>query len=613
MPKDDLLYYYNQELAFIRQLGAEFAEAHPKIASRLRLGAKSVEDPHVARLIEAFALLNAKTRCKLEDDLPEYRDALLDILYPHYQAPIPSMSIMQLQPTAGKLMGKKVIAKNTQIISDANYGEQCQFSTCYPVTLWPISVGQAKLTGLPIQAPAIDGIKQAKASLRLNLTANNNLTFTEIAPDCLRFFINAPLQHAYALYELLFQHTIAMSVTYSPYDSEPLAIDRSCLKAVGFQANEGMLPYEPRTFLGYRMLTEFFTLPEKFLFFDIEGLNSVAKEKLMADRQTLEIYFYLDQTNLELEHNLNAKYFALGCTPVVNLFKHTADPIMLDHTKSEYHLIVDSHKPIQATEVYSIEKVTAINQVGVERNYQPFYGLTHYEAEGETAFWYAKRRPGWYANRYVQQGSESFLSFVDPYFELNSTENWSIRVDLLCTNRDLAGKLPFGGDEPQLSLLASDEHVTKIKCLTPITASQRPTFTDNKGWQLISHLSLNHLSLADNKQGLAALKEILKLYDFTNTDENRNLREGLVGLSCRRKTARNTTPHGNVFWQGLEIILEVDEQLFHSTSLFLFASVLDHFFGLYSTINSFTQLVITTKHGGELYRWQPRAGAHPLI
>ncbi len=613
MAEDELLYFYNQELGFIRELGKEFAAAHPKIAGRLKLGPKSIDDPHVARLIEAFALLNAKIRVTLEDDLPELRDTLLNIIYLHYQAPIPSMTVVQLHANSEKLIGKRVFPKGISLVTNPGDEETCEFMTCYPVTLWPIKVNEAKLTSQPLQAPAIPLSHHAKASLKLSLSCLNQANFATLNLDELRFFINAPLQSAYVLYGLLSQHLLAISVCHSDEDNDPLLLPLSCLKPVGFANEEEVLPHESRTFMGHRLLIEFFILPEKFLFFDLTALSSSAQKKLATGGKSLIIYFYFKQYPVDLAQQLNSHYFALGCTPVINLFKKTAEPIRLDHTKAEYHLVGDLQRPLESIEIYNIQAVTAIHETeGSLQSYHPFYGLTNYHDPAKTAYWHMTRRPSWYVNRYIS-GSEVFISFIDTNFNIHSNNTRIVRVDTLCTNRDLPAKLTFNESIPTFALSEKNELINKISGLFSFTPSLRPTFSDNIGWQLISHFSLNYLSLTEENKGLESLKEVLTLYDFSKSEEHQNLREALLNLTCRPKTLRTTTKFGTIFCQGLEINLEIDETKCSSTSLCLFGSIMERFFALYCSINSFTQLVISSKKNGELYKFLPRSGDKPMI
>ncbi len=612
MNNDELLTYYQQELTFIRRLGAEFADAHPKIAGRLGLSHNNVEDPHVARLIEAFAFANARIRYKLEDDFSDISDALLDILHPHYLAPIPAMSIVQFQPEPAQLLAKKTLAANTLLATDTGHGTNCYFTTCYSVDILPIYIEQAVLKGQPLQAPDLQPLTNIAAVLQISLRCyQEKLSFSQLNMDKLRFFIQAPLQDAYALYELLLHHTVAIALAHSADDTQPIILDAKTLQAVGFAAEESLLPYHSRTFAGYRFLTEFFALPEKFLFFELKNLTASLQAKFTAPGERLEIFFYLDQLNPVLEKNLTAQFFALGCTPIINLFAKQAEPFELTHTQSEYHLIADAHQPPQATEIYAVKRVIATNEHGQEQEYQPFYGLQHYQ---NTYYYHARRKPAWEGAHYLMQGTEIFLSFSDVNFNPVQTEKIFITTDILCTNRDLPAQLPFGGEGLSLQLAEQKtDMVQTIKCLQPITTVKRPALRHGARWRYISHLSLNHLSLTCDNEGIEALRNLLKLYDFTE-NKQQTIVEGLLSIHSETTTARNpNSHHGNVFWQGTKIILTIDKNKFIGTSLYLFGCILERFFGLYTTINSFTELVLVNQHREELYHWQPRVGEKSLL
>ncbi len=613
MMDDELLAYYQRELTFIRRLGAEFAENHPKIAGRLRLGDNVVEDPHVARLIEAFAFTNARIRHKLDDEFPEISDALLNILHPQYLAPLPAMSLVQFQPDAQKLLASKIIPANTLLETDKNHGESCCFTTRYPVELLPIKVEQATLKSKPLQAPMLPQLNNASAILRISLRClKKELAFSELGINHLRFFINAQSQHAYALYELLFNHTIGIALAHSPTDSNPIVLNKNCLQAVGFAEEEGLLPYSKRTFMGYRLLTEFFAFPEKFLFFELNNLAEVIKQKFITPDASLNIYFYLKQLNSDLEKTLNAQFFALGCTPIVNLFEKKAEPFELTHTQTEYQLVADIYKPPQAIEIYAVKRVVALSEAGKAIEYQPFYGLSHYQ---NTYYYHANRKSAWQGSRYIAQGTEIFLSFTDLNFNPMRDEKTVISADIICSNRDLPSQLPFGGDEPRLHFLEQKtDLISKIKSLLPMTPTRRPSLRHGARWRYVSHLSLNHLSLTHDEEGMAALRSVLKLYDFDNTHQHQNLLEGLLSVHGEPATVRNPNSfRGNVFWQGTKITISVDETKFSGMSLYLFGCILERFFALYTTINSFTELVFTAPHRGVLYQWKPRAGEKTLI
>jgi type VI secretion system protein ImpG len=608
---DELLPFYNRELSFIRRLGAEFAQANPKIAGRLRLGPDSSEDPHVERLIEAFAYLNARLRHKLEDDFPEITDALLGVLYPHYQVPIPSMAIVQfeLDPAQSELTAGYPVPRDTMIETEPIQGEPCRFRTCYPVTLWPIDLKAASLSPPPFAAPTTPHSARAAAVLRLVLQCRApSLKFSALALGGLRFFLKGQPQHVYALYELLFNNTLEVAVANFPQDPDPVVLDRECIRAVGFETSDGMLPYPARSFLGYRLLTEFFAFPDKFLFFDLTGLSP---RVLAQTGNQLEIYLYFNSFATDLQNNLSADTFRLGCTPMVNLYRQRAEPIQLSGTEWEYRVVPDARRPL-AHEVYSIDGVTATSPDGAEVEYLPFFSVKHAAREARRqAFWQATRRPAPPAEGQTDAGTEVFLALVDLDFQPSQPADWTLDVETTCLNRDLPHRLPFGGDQPRLQLWEGGAAVSRIRCLTPPTRTLRPALKYGALWRLISHLALNHLSLGDGPEGANALREILKLYDFADSSETRSMIAGVVGVASRHVVGR-AGPGG--FCQGVEMTVKFDEKRFAGSGLFLFASVLERFLALYCTVNSFSKMVAVLEgKKGELRRWAPRMGDKVLI
>jgi type VI secretion system protein ImpG len=610
---DTLLPYYNRELSYLRRLGAEFATAHPKIAGRLRLGPEGSEDPHVERLIEAVAYLNARLRHKLDDDFPEITDALLGVLYPHYQVPIPSLAIVQfeLDPGQNDLTTGTTLPRGAALETEPIQGEPCRFRTCYPVTLWPIEVRTASLLKPPFQAPVTPRSPQAAAVLRLVLACREPAqTFAALALESLRFFLKGQAQHVFPLYELLFNNTLEVALANSPDDPAPVLLDRDCIRPVGFERDEGLLPYPPRSFVGYRLLTEFFVFVEKFLFVDLAGLS---QKVLGRAGNQLEIYFYLNRSLSDLERNLTVDTFRLGCTPVVNLYPQRAEPAEITHTEAEYRVVPNVRRPL-AHEVYSIDRVTALGPDGEAEEHMPFFSVKHAAAGRDcTRFWHATRRQAESDGGHVDLGTEVYLSLVDLQFQPSAPAGWTLDVETTCLNRDLPHRLPFGGDQPRLQLAEGGALIAGISCLTAPTPTLRPALRRGALWRLVSHLTLNHLSLGEEGDGAHALREVLKLYDFADSDETRRLIEGVLSVRSRRISARAGTA-GDAVCRGMEVTVHLDEKRFTGSGLFLFACVLERFLGLYCTVNSFTKLIVTVEgRKGELRRWAPRMGEKVLV
>ena len=303
--------------------------------------------------------------------------------------------------------------------------------------------------------------------------------------------------------------------------------------------------------------------------------------------------------------------FKLGCAPVVNLFTTVAEPIRLSQTKFAYRVVPDVHRPL-ATEVYSIDSVTSTGAFLDEAiRYEPFYSVRHSRQDRRPpASYYQTRRP---SLKKDDPGTEVELSFVDPEFNPRLPACETITVQVTCTNRDLPSRLPFGGEQGDFELDAQAP-LSRVRCLRKPTRPLRPPLGRGAQWRLISHLSLNHLSVADGGASLDALREILMVHDFADSAVSRQQISGITGISHRRTTGRNGRKIGNVVCLGIEVTVEFDETHYVGSSAFLLACVLERFLGLYASINSFTQLVAKTKQREEvLRRWPPRAGERTLV
>jgi type VI secretion system protein ImpG len=604
--REKMLEYYERELTVVRQLAQEFAEAYPKVAGRLLLEPDKCEDPHVERLIEAFAFLAARVHRKIDDGFPEITRALLGILYPHYLAPIPSMSVVEflLDPEQGRLTSGYLIASGTQLYSRPIDGVQCRFRTCYPVTLWPIQVISARFEAADA---AVLGAKAA-ALIRIDLRCQGGMSLRELHIDRLRFYLHGESQLVYPLYELLLNNVrevrvqsgkskAAWKATLCPSDQP--------LRAVGFGKDEGMLPYPSHALLGYRLLQEYFTFPQKFLFIDLVGLDQINREGA-SDR--LDVQILLDRAPRP-DQSISADTFRLGCAPIVNLFEQRAEPIRLDHAQHEYLVIPDIRRP-RANEVYAINSVTLTSpQADTVRRVQPIYSLQHAGTdERASAFWYATRKP---SERKDDHGTDMYLCLVDSKFNPTAPAAETLNITTTCTNRNLPEALPVDDRLGDFELEGAAP-VTRIRSLVKPTSTLRPPLSGGTQWRLISHLSLNYLSL--DVAGPEALQEVLRLYDFSDSIVVRQQIAGITALSCSNVIRRPSSMGWHGFCRGLEIAVEFDEDKYIGSGVFLFASVLERVLGLYASLNSFTQLVAKSQQRERpIKQWPPRSGDQLLV
>lgn len=611
---DTLLPYYQRELDAIKRLAGEFADANPKIAGRLRLTADAVDDPHVARLLEGVAFLAARVHHRLDDEFPELTDALLGLLYPQYLAPIPSCMMAQFtcQPdlkTAARL------APGLAIDTEPVRGEPCRFRTSSALTLWPIEVEAVRLAGLPLVAPANPLAAGALAVLRITLRCTAaDTTFTQLGVDRLRFFLRGPGNQTLPLYELLGAHAISVAYADSAADPAPVILPATSIRPAGFESDEALVPWPARGFSGFRLLSEYFAFPEKFLFFEFTGIEA---KTLVAAGNRMEIFVYLDRALPELERSIGPQSLALGCTPLVNLFPQRCEPIQLNHTETEYRAVPDARRP-RAAEVWSIEQVRENRPDGSTRPWRPFHRLAEGDPQAEVpgGFYQVSRR----AAAAGIPGTEVFLSTFDPEFDPDRPADAVLSVDALCLNRDLPADLPFGGGRPNLRLATGAATVASVTAISAATATLRPPLRERGAWRLVSHLSIGHLSLTGGADGASALREVLRLYDLRETAETRAAIEGLVGISAAPGTARAPhDPHGRsgaragAFCRGLDITLEFDPRAWQSGGLYLLAAVLERFLALHGSVNSFTRTrAVLRARPGTACAWPARSGTRVL-
>ncbi len=605
----ELLPYYEQELTFIRQMAAEFKEKYPAVAGGLLLEPNTCDDPHVERLIEAFALLAGRVRHKLDDEFPEITEALLDVLYPHYLRPVPAQAILQFRrdPTLNPAAMPTEISAGTAVHNKPDDGHTCAFQTCYPVKLWPLRVVAASVStinrftspGLPTDAAAI---------IRIQLECLGGLKLSQLPLDSLRFYLDGERDTVHTLYEFLFLRALRVSLRALPaQEGAQVTLEAANLQQVGFTSSEGSLPYSDRSFLGYRLLQEYFSFPEKFHFFDLAGLNRVALNQFGG---AFEILIYLKEADykhrlIALEQSVTASTFQLGCTPIVNLFKRAAEPVRVSQTKSEYRIVADQHRQM-STEIYSVDHVSSLTSYQDEpKIYAPFYSLQHGREKASQHFWYAHRRQSF---RKDDNGTEVYLSLVDLDFKPGLPPVDILNLHVTCTNRDYAGKLKLTCEFGELE--TEGDGLVQARCLRKPTETIRPPLRRGLQWRLISHLSLNHLSIVE--KGREALQEILRLYDFNDDPAIRKQIEGILAVSSKPCMSRVSSETGVAFCRGMEVTIEFDESEYVGTGVFLLSSVLERFLGLYAAVNSFSRLTVKTGKG-VLKRWPPLAGEQILL
>ena len=599
--KDPLLDFYERELGFIREEGREFARRYPKIAGRLRLSdAENIEDPHVSRLIEAFALLCARLRIKMEDEFPEICHSMLQALYPQYLAPIPPITICQLKLTDLSLdvPSGRLHRRGERLETEPVDGLQCAFRLCYDTQVLPLAIQSAEYMEPPLPFEVEPSWKNmVQAAIRLRLTSQSEkLPLNKMRFKHLRLYLGGSTALGNEIYEAFFRDAVGIGL-YKPKSLRGTWLSNQAICHVGFDRDQGLLDEDPRTIKAYNLLWEFFACPEKFRFVDLK-LEEVWASAV-GDEEYVDLVIPLKKTNQVVQRELRNDTLRLSCSPIINLFEHRSEPFRLTENQTEYRIIPTARKP-QGMEVISIDRVSASSPGGQEqRKFTPFYLPSHHQlAQGKDMYWHSTRRRRLSEDAEGDRGTEVYMTLVDLYSKPQSFAEWTLHVTTTCCNRDLVARLPFGGGRPKVALRDAGGAIT-VEFLMPPTQTVRPVTPDEFYWRLISHLGLNHLALADNKNGAEALREILSLYNPNNSEESKRAIQSIESVSYKRGVGRLSSDVGTGFCRGIDIEVIVDEERLVGMGPYLFSTILNHFFGLFATINSFTRLTVRTLAGGE--------------
>lgn len=607
----ELLPYYERELSFLRRYSREFSERYPKIAGGLLMSGEVCEDPHIERMIQSYALLNARVSKRLDDDYPEFTEALFEVLYPHYLRPFPSCSIarMDYSASASQLTTASKIARGTPLSTRQVKGVTCKFQTVYDVTVAPIRMASASFSPIIAAPEAVVLPTSVTSSLSLTIeVASDQVTMAQLGLGALRVFIDGEASFCAALRDSLFMRTVSAWVEI-PRSGRWTALRQPPLSEVGFSEEDALIDFPARSHPAYRLLTEYFSFPEKFNFFDIDMVAILAALPAGTKSFTLHLGMSGLRADSHIARQLGettAENLLLGCTPVINLFRQRGDPIRITHAGAYYPVVADSRRAF-GYEVYSIDSVQLVRQTPQGESvteFRPFYSLRHGQSPEREGHYWAYRRDELMALK--SPGYETEISIVDIDFDPAQVETDTLSIELTCTNRDLPALLTYG-------LQGGDLQIEGGGVVRSVALLRKPTlparFERGRGahWRLISHLSLNHLSLV--RAGLAAFQEMLTLYDLSNSPISQRQIGAIAALDHKAATAWLPGKPFASLVRGIEIKLTLDEEGFVGSGLHAFAGVIDRFMGLYVQANSFTQLSVYSKRTGEeLLKCRPRSG-----
>ncbi|KRW64297.1 type VI secretion protein [Aeromonas allosaccharophila] len=586
-----LEHYFRDELAFLRLQGREFADSYPELT---RFLSEQNTDPDVERLLEGFAFLTGNLRAKIEDEFPELTHGLLNMLWPNYLRPVPSMTIMQFSVIPGAIAQPALVRQGCQLDSLPIDDVTCHFQTCHDAWVYPAEMRQ-------ITAQSGNDL----STISLDIALHAPLPLSELQLDKLRFFLGGD---SYTAYELYFWLSNQLSHIELEIDGKRFRQEAKALKPVGFERDDALLPYPNNVYSGYRILQEYFCFPESFLFFELSG-GEWPKQPLPVSE--FKIHFCFDRP-LPAELKIRPDSFMLNCVPAINLFQHDSEPVNLNGRQAEYPLKA-SYRYADSFEIFSVDQVEGWvegnmgRSRGTPRIYQPFESFQHQieRAKHRLALYYRVR----VRESVSGDGFEHSLSFVRGDETTTVDLDESISVTLTCTNRSRAARLKVGSICVPTG--SSPSFATFRNLIRP-TRPLRPALDGSLHWTLISNLSLNYVSLLRRD----ALVQVLRTYDFPalhDKQAEQGSRKRLAGIEEIETKPVDRLVRGMPV-RGLKSVLSIRQSAFGSEGeLYLFSTVLAHFFSLYASVNAFHLLEVVNLDNKERYQWPVQIGQHSLM
>ncbi len=574
--------YYLAELTALRELGAEFAQRHPKIAGALDLGPEQSQDPHTERLIEAFAFLTARLQLDLDREFPRIAQSVIDHLCPALLQPTPSMSIARFEwqeSLPGATTGLSIPAR-TMLAARSQENILIRFRTGWETRLLPMMVGALK--------------REDDGAVTLCLQTLGQANLEDLDLSQLRFYLQGDWSTLAPLLELLLADTTKVSVGTELAQLKALPSPPSL---TGLGDNEGILPCPPSAHPAYSLLQEYFAFPHKFHFITLQGI-----ETLGVKGKTLFIRFHLGPSSSRVV-KLSADSFQLGCVPVVNLFQRTTEPILVTDERHEW-LVVGDHDQESSTEIHSLLEVS-LSQPGADRPnlLSPFGAMGDFLGDSNQTLWMVRRDQ---SLRKDITGTDLFISFVDRSQSPVRPPNTTIYAQALCCNRGLAEQVPA---KTQCHMETTNLGIKATLLITPSTQKSPPLGGD-AAWRLTRLVRLHH----GNLLGPNALEQLQALLQLFAGDQRRDSEHiaGLVDVQARRGFERLGQQPWASMLPGTEIDLRVDPKSFSAGSAVVFSAVLSRFFSLYTTVNNFTQ---TSLWRGDdcLKRWPAATGYQEML
>ena len=615
-----LLRAYNDELAYLRESAREFGEENDVVAGYLGLKRPNDPDPYVERLLEGVAFLAARVNVKLQDQFPEFSQHLLQAVQPNYLSPQPSMCVVAFEPDDGDpaLFEGLTVPAGTEVTAAVpGTDTPVRFRTGHTVDLHALRVESVEYLSstASVAASATAAGVRAVAGLKVRIAATGAATLSQHMPERLPLYITGSEIVPGELYRQMIGDTLAVLAVPDKKGAPGVVLAKP--QPYGFDEDQALLPNDGRTFRGYRLLSEYFACPERFMFAEIGGLKAAAAEAT----KFIDLIFLFNRSASALIKAVSPENLRLFATPMINLFELQVGRVALSPYEHEHLVIPDRTRP-NDYQIFRIGDVVAHDRMANARPVEPLYAFGTLLYDWREALFYVSRQRLRRASTRERRSksktaedyvfTETLVSLVSPGNAQRLADIRELAVRALCTNRDLAMMIRYSGETAGFSLPGFP--LRQISLLRAPTRPRPPLGMTDSAWRVIGHLTPNYGSLLDSRDGSPQrLRDHLALYGREDDPIMRRHIDSLMEIRAESVTRRIGSGRTMAFARGKQVRLKLDDTAFENGQMFLFAAIVDRFLAELVSINSFVETIFESPEQGEFVHWPLRTGQRPTI
>lgn len=609
MDKKKLIHkYFESELDDLRIRGAEFSDDYPGIAKELALSKGVSRDPHIEHLLQAVAWMMGSLRLRVDEESSKVPSILLDHLCPNLVSSTPSMAIVECEVdgnganfTRGyTLPGEVSLSPINLDVNDPKVAEleKCRFTTCFPQPLWPLEVTSV--------AKSVAVNNADPASARYKYRSSINIQVSEVSPGAsagmvvdtsLRFYINLEQANSFKIYDLVARNVVGVIVKDSS-DTVIKYLGPESLAVCGFADDERLLPGITTQELGFSLLTDYYALPNKFLFFEIKNIANIKFDSLVAgDKGTLS-FSVLFNEDLPSGISLSKHSIKLNCLPIVNLFSKSSEPIPVSGRNYRYPIVASRIYP-DLYEIYKVKKLVLVNSKGEQGELAPLFSASTKDIEQQAGTWVIHKEDSLKRDR---PGSDFWVTVQSKSSNFAAGSGSTIHAQTTCSNLTACERLNAG---QRLAIIGSAP-VLSVSLVGNPSNYVKPNSSSSHLWTLLSYLSLSHQSLSDPETAKAVIVSILSMHARNDDLSALHQIESIESITATPDQAVVKNAGWKGYYAGVKYTVAITDKKFDG-SIMLFGGVLSNMLALFCNVNSFSCLEISI--GNKVFhKWPPKTG-----